>query len=230
MSTQHKINIAIVDDDLLVVQLLTQFLEQSTDPLFNIALTANGGNELIDKINTSSTPIDVLLLDLRMKEGDGLFVLEELRKQSTNTKVIVLSSYYKTAYIGQMMQLNAHAFLPKEIDKGELIEIIQELHLKGYYLNGEQVNNLRTQITPKTPKIHMDPRDTLTSRELEVLELIAQQKTTKEIAAELFVSPKTVEAHKSNLFSKTGVKNMAGLIIYAIQQHLIDPNNFMLLD
>lgn len=230
MSTQHKINIAIVDDDLLVVQLLTQFLEQSTDPLFNIALTANGGNELIDKINTSSTPIDVLLLDLRMKEGDGLFVLEELRKQSTDTKVVVLSSYYKTAYIGQMMQLNAHAFLPKEIDKAELIEIIRELYLKGYYLNGEQVNNLRTQITPKAPKLHIDSRDTLTSRELEVLELIAQQKTTKEIAAELFVSPKTIEAHKSNLFSKTGVKNMAGLIIYAIQQHLIDPNNFMLLD
>ncbi|MGH1337032.1 MAG: response regulator transcription factor [Aureispira sp.] len=229
MSNPNKINVAIVDDDLLVVQLLTQFLTQSTDVQFEIVITANGGDEFLEKLTKTATPVDILLLDLRMKHGDGLSVLEELRKQKTMTKVIVLSSYYKPAYIGQMMQLNAHAFLPKEIDKEELIDIIQELYAKGYYLNSDQVNSLRTQITPKAPKLHIDPKDLLTNRELEVLELIAHQKTTKEIANELFVSPKTVEAHKSNLFSKTGVKNMAGLMMYAIQQHLIDPNEFMLL-
>ena len=209
--------------------MLIEFLEQSVEPAFNIVLTANGGEELLDKMAQTTTPVDILLLDLRMKNGDGLFVLEKLREQKVATKIIVLSSYYKPSYIGQMMQLNAHAFLPKGTDKEDLIDIIQELHTKGYYLNADQVNSLRTQIAPKAPKLHIDPKDLLTSRELEVLGLIAHQKTTKEIANELFVSPKTVEAHKSNLFSKTGVKNMAGLMMYAIQQHLIDPNEFMLL-
>lgn len=228
MNDQHHLNIAIVDDDSLVVQLLTQFLAQSTTPSFNIVLTANGGHELLEKMKTTTTVIDILLLDLRMKEGDGFWVLEQLKEQSSSTKIIVLSSYYKPSYIGQMMQLNAHAFLPKEIDKEELIQIIQELHQKGYYLNTDQIQSLRKQITPKAPKLHIDPKDTITKRELEVLTLIAHQKTSKEIAAKLYVSPKTIEAHKSNLFSKTGVKNTAGLIMYAIKEGLIDPNEFIL--
>jgi DNA-binding NarL/FixJ family response regulator len=227
MTDQQNINIAIVDDDSLVVQLLTQFLEQSINPSFNIVLTANGGYELMDKMQTVTTPIDILLLDLRMKEGDGFWVLDQLKEQSSSTKIIVLSSYYKPSYIGQMLQQNAHAFLPKEIGKEELIQVIQELYTKGYYLNTDQVQSLRKQITPKAPKLHIDPKDTITSRELEVLQLIARQKTTKEIAEELYLSPKTVEAHKSNLFSKTGVKNVAGLIMYAIKEGLIDPNEFI---
>lgn len=229
MSTPNTINVALVDDDFLVVQLLTQYLEKQTQTLFNIAITAHSGHQFIEKLEQTTTPIDILILDLKMKDGDGFYVLKEIAKKPSETKVIVLSSYYKPAYIGQMMELNAHAFLPKEIDKEELLEVIEDLYTKGYYLNEVQIEMLRRQIKPKSPKLHINPKDLLTSRELEVLELIVQQKTAKEIANMLFISPKTVEAHKSNLFSKTGVKNIAGLIMFAIQNELIDPNEFMLL-
>lgn len=230
MTTNDKINIAIVDDDSLVVQLLTEFLDQSEDPSFEVVLTANSGNDFIKKLASSAyDDLDVILLDMRMQDGDGLFVLEQLKKLSLTARIIVLSSYYKPSYIGQMMNLGVHAFLPKEIDKEELIPILQETHRKGLYFLAEQLETLRNQIAPKTPKILLEPKDTLTTRELEILQLVAQQHTTKEIAQKLFIAPKTVEAHKSNLLSKTGAKNTAGLVMYAIQHSLINPDDFMML-
>jgi DNA-binding NarL/FixJ family response regulator len=229
MTTTDKINIAIIDDDSLVVQLLKGFLEKSVDPTFNIVLTANSGNSFLEKLTTISTDnLDIILLDMRMADGDGLSVLEQLQKLGTTAKVIVLSSFWKKAYIGQMINLGAHAFLPKEIDKEDLIAIIEETYRKGHYFTPEQLDTLRPQIAAKSPKLHIQPKDTLTTRELDILQLIVQQHTTKEIATKLFITSKTVEAHKSNLFSKTGVKNTVGLVMYAIQNGLIDPDSFII--
>lgn len=231
MTTNDIINIAVVDDDQLVVQLLTGFLEKSTDPLFKVSLVAYSGNSFLKKLRSNSyDDLDIILLDMRMSDGDGLFVLEELKKSAYSAKVIALTSYYKPSYIGQMMDLGAHAFLPKEIDKEELISIIQETHSKGHYFRQEQLESLRTQIAPKAPKLQLDPKDTITPRELEILQLVVLQNTTKEIATKLFITTKTVEAHKSNLLSKTGAKNTAGLVMFAIQHRLINPDDFFIFD
>lgn len=231
MTTNDIINIAIVDDDSLVVQLLTSFLEKSNNPSFNVALTAYSGNSFLEKLRSDSyNDLDIVLLDLRMSDGDGLFVLEELKKLAYSPKVITLTSYYKPAYIGQMMDLGACAFLPKEIDKEELIDTIKEVYIKGHFFRQEQLESLRTQIAPKAPKLQIDPKDSITSRELEILHLVVQQNTTKEIASKLFITTKTVEAHKSNLLSKTGAKNTAGLVMFAIQHHLINPDDFLIFD
>jgi DNA-binding NarL/FixJ family response regulator len=229
MTTNDLINIAIVDDDSLVVQLLSGLLKKSEDPEFNILLTANSGNDFIEKLSSNSyNDLDIILLDMRMDDGDGLFVLKELKKLDLSAKTIALSSYYKPAYIGQMMNLGVHAFLPKEIDKEELISNIKETYLKGHYFTTEQLESLRTQIAPKTPKLQIHPKDIITPRELEILKLVTQQLTTKEIASKLYITTKTVEAHKSNLISKTGVKNTAGLVMFAIKNNLINPDNFFL--
>jgi len=231
MTTNDIINIAIVDDDQLVVQLLTVFLEKSDDPSFNVLLTAYSGNSFIEKLRSNSYDnLDLVLLDLRMSDGDGLFVLEQLKKLTSSIKIIVLSSYYKPAYIGQMMDLGAHAFLPKEIDKEELINTIKEVYIKGHFFRQEQLESLRAQIAPKAPKLQTDPKDTITPRELEILQLVVQQNTTKEIATKLFITTKTVEAHKSNLLSKTGAKNTAGLVMFAIQHRLINPDDFLIIN
>jgi len=222
MSQTTKIKIAITDDDSLVVQLLTEYLEKFSPLPCQVILQAYSGQEFIEKTKLPSfQEVDIVLLDMRMKEGDGLWVLNELSKQSFSAKIIVLTSYYKTAYIGQMMSLGAHAFLPKEIDKEQLVEIIQEVQQKGHYFSSEQMQSLRSQITAKSPKLQLDPKTQISSRELEVLQLIAQQYTNKEIAEKLCLTVKTIEAHKSNLLSKTGSKNAVGLVVYAIEQGLI---------
>ncbi|WCL82302.1 response regulator transcription factor [Saprospira sp. CCB-QB6] len=226
MSQLTNINIAITDDDSLVVQLLTEYLEKFSPLPCTVSLTANSGQEFIEKTKLPSfQEVDIILLDMRMKDGDGLWVLEQLNKQQFTAKIIVLTSYYKTAYIGQMMSLGAHAFLPKEIDKEQLVEIMEEVHKKGHYFTSEQMQSLRAQITAKSPKLQLDPTTAISPRELEVLQLIAQQYTTKEIAEKLCLTVKTIEAHKSNLLSKTGSKNAVGLVVYAIEQGLIKPSD-----
>lgn len=222
------INIAIVDDDTMVANLLIDFFERNSN--IKTLYTVNSGNSFLEKLDNHSTMPEVIVLDLRMKNGTGLEVLEQLSKRSIKPKVIVMSSHYDASYMGQMLKLGCDAFLPKEIDPEELIEIIYKVKQYGHYFSEEQIVSLRAQVSSKSPKVYLDSKDSLSERELEVLQLLCQQLTTKQIAERLFISPKTVEMHKSNLLIKTGVKNSVGLIIYAIQNNLVDPNDLILLD
>lgn len=222
------IKIVIVDDDMMIASLLRGFFEGINT--IEVLYTANGGNPFLEKLETNEIFPDIILLDLRMKNGTGIEVLEKLSKMEPRIKTIVMSSHYNPSYMGQMLRLGCDAFLPKENEPEELVEIIHEVHEKGHYFSQEQIESLRKQVGTKSPKLHVNSKDGLSSRELEVLEMLCQQRTTKGIADKMFVSPKTVEAHKSNLLVKTGVKNSVGLIIYAIQNKLVDPNNLILLN
>ena len=222
-----KINLAIVDDDQLVVELLTNFLQEQYN--LNVLMTATSGNRFIEKLEYRKELPDIVLLDLRMDDGDGIETINQFIKEYPKLKIIVLCSYYKASSTLYMLKLGVHAFLPKEIDQEELIEIIDEVHNKELYFTVGQIEVLRNQISHKTPKQYTNSKDALSSRELEVLQLICQQYTTKEIAEKLFVTTKTIEAHKSNLLLKTGVKNTAGLIIYAVQNQLVNAEDIVLL-
>jgi DNA-binding NarL/FixJ family response regulator len=229
MDTQDsKIKVVIVDDDRLVANLLSDYFEKSNmvEPLY----IANSGNDFFEKLESIEKQPDVIILDLRMEDGNGLDVLELLLQKGKPIKTIVMSSHYDPLYMGQMLKLGCDAFLSKETDPEELIEIIEIVHERGHYFTEEQISNMRTQISTRGPKLSMNSKDSLSEREIEVLKLLGQQLTTKEIATKLFISPKTVEMHKSNLLLKTGVKNSVGLIIYAIQNKLIDPNDLILLN
>lgn len=224
----HKINIVIIDDDTMVANLLVDFFKSNST--INTLYIANSGNQFLEKLDNHAVVPEIILLDLRMKNGSGLDVLEKLSKKSDKPKIIVMSSHYDPSYIGQMLKLGCDAFIPKEITPEELIEIIHKVQQYGHYFMEEQILSLRGQVASKSPKIYLDSRESLSERELEVLQLVCQQLTTKEIAEKLFISPKTVEMHKSNLLIKTGAKNSVGLIIYAIQNKLVDPNDLILLD
>ncbi|WP_064966610.1 response regulator transcription factor [Tenacibaculum ovolyticum] len=222
------IKIAIVDDDIMVSALLRDFFERTGT--IKTLYIANNGNQFLEEFGNNVEIPDVILLDLRMKNGSGLEVLEELSRMEERPKIIVMSSHYDASYMGQMLKLGCDAFLPKEIDPEELIEIMYKVFECGHYFLEEQIVSLRKQVGTKSPKLHINSKDSLSERELEVLELLCQQLTTKEIADRLFISPKTVEMHKGNLLVKTGVRNSVGLIMYAVQNKLIDPNNLILLN
>ncbi|MCW1961255.1 response regulator transcription factor [Chryseobacterium viscerum] len=220
-----KIKIGIVDDDLLFVQLLKNYIDNNGD--YQVTLTSTGGYQFLTE---DSGSLDILILDLRMTNGDGLEVMSELAKRETETKIIVLSSFYRRSFMGQMLKMGAHAFLPKEIELEELLAIIKTVHHTGHYFSNDQIDVMRSQLSNKLPEFHAFSKNELTDREVEVLRLVCQQLSTKEIADSLFISPKTVETHKTNLMIKTGVKNMAGLVIYAVQNQVIDPNEIVLFD
>lgn len=121
-----------------------------------------------------------------------------------------------------MLKTGASAFLPKGVSPTLLTEIIPVVHEKGVFFMEDQMEAIREQIATKsTQKSIFDNGSELSKREIEVLQLISQQKTAKEIGDTLFITARTVEGHKNNLFVKTGAKNIAGLVIYAIQNNYI---------
>lgn len=221
-----KIKIGIVDDDLLFVQLLKNYIENNGD--YQVVLTSKGGYQFLKE--KDSVSLDILILDLRMANGDGLEVMAELAQKESETKIIVLTSFYRRSFMGQMLKLGAHAFLPKEIELEELLSVMKAVYHTGHYFSNDQIEVMRTQLSNKLPEFHAFSKNELTDREIDVLRLVCQQLSTKEIADSLFISPKTVETHKTNLMIKTGVKNMAGLVIYAVQNKVINPDEIILFD
>lgn len=220
MDKDYKIRIAIVDDDTMTANLLRELFDRND--VIDTIYTANSGNELLDRLENDDLQPDIVLLDLRMKDGDGFEVLEKLSKKDKIVKVIVMSNYYNLSLVEPMLNLGCDAFLPKDINIKELLDIIEKVHRHGHFFSEEQIVNLRKQVTKKRQKLDIECENGLSSREIEVLKLLTQELTAKQIADKLFVSTKTIEAHKSSLLLKTGVKNTAGLIIYAFQNKLID--------
>lgn len=215
-----KIRVAIVDDDALITKLLESFLQNCED--MEVLFTANNGQQLLEKLQNKNNIPDILLLDLKMEGMDGIGITEYLKINHPEIKVIIISSHYKKSFMGFMVKTGVSAFLPKGIMPNELIEIIRTVNKQGFYFKEDQMEVLRDQIAVKSPKPQVsDEESALSERETDVLRLICQQKTAKEIGEILFITQRTAEGHKNNLFVKTGAKNIAGLVIYAIQHGII---------
>ncbi len=223
MSLETKqISIGIIDDDQLIISLLANFLENQTH--IHISLTALDGEEGIKKLEALDNLPDILLIDLKMKGMNGLETMEYLKVSFPKIKLILISSHYKQSFMGFMFKSGVNAFLPKGISTDKLLEVITEVDEKGYYFSIEQMNTIQNQLSTKFIKPDLTIINTLSKREKEVLKLICFQKTAQEIGEKLFISKRTVEGHKNNLFAKIGAKNIAGLIIFAIQNQFIDIN------
>jgi len=216
----EKIKIAILDDDYLIVTLLKSFFSQNES--IEVVFDATDGYQLYKYLDDSSNQnVDILLLDLKMKTVDGLEVLKQVKVKNPELKVIVISSHYQDNSIGFMVKEGVSGFIPKGISPFELLEIIKQVQTTGFYFNNEQMIILREQISSKVPKPLLDSDELLTERETEIIKLLCQQKTAKEIGEELFITQRTVEGHKNNLFAKIGVRNVAGLIVYALQRQIV---------
>ena len=220
------IRIAIVDDEVLIVMLLCDYFLKHKKIL--VTLTANDGSTFIDCLRKVESIPDIVLLDLHMKGLNGIDTTTILKKEFPDLKIIVISSYYKKTFMGYMLKLGVNAFLPKGILPEQLAEAIEEVYNKGYYFVEEQIEAMRNQISSKTPAPSFSSEEELSEREIEVLKLICQQYTAQQIADKLFISPRTVEGHKSNLLLKTSARNLAGLVIYAVQKNIINIDDCLL--
>ena len=216
----EKIKLALVDDDYLIVTLLKSFFNQ--DQSTKVVYDTTDGYQLFNYLEEKNTePIDILLLDLKMKTIDGLEVLKHVKTNHPDLKVVVVSSHYQHNSIGFMTKEGVAGFLPKGMSPFELLDIVKQVHKNGFYLNKDQMEILREQISSKVSKPMIDEDELLTEREMEIIKLLCQQKTAKEIGEHLFITQRTVEGHKNNLFTKIGVRNVAGLIVYALQKHIV---------
>ena len=111
-----------------------------------------------------------------------------------------------------------------QIDQATLLDALLNVHERGHYFTPEQAQVLPEQLKARLPTPSLEAADDLTEREREILQLLCEQLTTQEIADRLFISARTVEGHKSHLLQKTGAKNIAGLVVFAIKYGIVDPN------
>ena len=214
------IKIAIVDDDTLIVNLLKGFLGMQAE--FEIVFTAGNGRECLEELKKHNQEPDIILLDLKMDEMNGIETSKVLKAEY----LPFIKSLYPHTTInllwGFMLKTGVSAYLPKGIAPNDLIDIINEVYHNGFYFMKDQMDVIREQLSSKSPKPQLDTNNALSEREIDVLKLICQQKTAKEIGEILFIAQRTVEGHKNNLFVKTSAKNIAGLVIYAIQHDIIN--------
>lgn len=220
------IKLAILDDEALIVSLLCDFFNQQNET--EICFSNTDGDEFIKELSATKTLPEVLILDLKMEGKSGIDILEILKKDYPSIKTIIMSSHYKKSFMGFMLKLGASAFIPKGLSPNNLLEIVKEIDQKGFYFEPNQIDIIREQVSTKTPKPELNNNNNLSTREIEVLKLICLQKTAKEIGAQLFITQRTVEGHKNNLFLKSDTKNIAGLAIYAIQNNIVQVDEIFL--
>lgn len=213
------IKVAIADDHKLFREGL-RFLMDQMDNL-EVVFEASNGRELLDNIESHQP--DVLLLDLDMPEVDGLEALKELRPKMPDLGIIILTMHSDSKMVAYLMELGANSYLLKDTSPEEFEKAITNVVDEGFYFNKMVSQAMLVGLKGQSKKKpSLAPNEALTSRELEVLELICQEFTAKEIADKLFISHRTVEGHRKNLIEKLGVKNTAGLIVKAIKDGIIE--------
>ncbi|AEE49389.1 response regulator transcription factor [Haliscomenobacter hydrossis] len=217
------IQIALVDDEALFRKGMKLLLEDYEG--ITVMLEAQDGEHLLQQLRQASTLPDVLLLDMKMPNLNGVDTAKVLQEAFPTLKIIVLSTYFSKAFIVNMIELGAGAYLPKNANPDEVVATIREVYSNGFSYNQAVLEVIRDNMLQKSkPKMPLSFGVDITSREKEILQLICEEYTTSEIAEKLFISPRTVDGHRNNLLEKLSCKNVAGLVVYAIQYQLVKIN------
>ena len=183
---------------------------------------ALNGLELLKLLNNSVA--DIVLVDLNMPILDGLSTICRLNAEYPQVKIIVLTMYNSLPYLQKVTQYKVHGYLLKNAGKEELLRALRQVHAGNFYYSQETAHLLVANANRLQHAGSCSSKNNgslLTRREIEVLRLISEECTTKEIADRLFLSTYTVETHRKNLLNKLNVKNTVGLVKYAIEQQLV---------
>lgn len=166
---------------------------------------------------------DVLLLDIQMPIMDGLTTLPEVKKLYPDIKVIMLSMHNDHSMISKMMEIGANSYLTKDSDSESIYQAIKTCHESEFYFNELTNKALLSGLRNKKYEESSIPHDVnLSEKEINILKLMCEEKSTKEIADFVDLSPRTVEAIRDKLKTKTGTKSMAGLVMYAVKAGILE--------
>lgn len=215
------INVIIADDHVLYRAGVKTALSSKKD--IKIIAEADNGSHLLALLKAIQP--HVILLDIQMPIMDGITVLPEIKKLYPDIKIIMLTMMDDNSMITRLMELGANSYLTKTSDSEIIYEAIKTCHEQEYYFNAltnkALLTNLRQKNTPLPHKL-MQEDARLSEKELTVLKLMCQEKSTREIAEAVDLSPRTVEAIRDKLKTKTGAKSTAGLIMFAVKNKLLN--------
>lgn len=221
MSLSTIIKIAIADDH----KIFRDGIKMALSPKENLKMIweAEDGKDLMHKM-TIKKP-DVLLMDIRMPEIDGINAIEMLRKEYDDLKIIVLSMYDDQQMISRMMEMGANAYLTKTTDPDEIYQAILTCMNEDFYFN-QLVNNavMGKLMQKKNIRKHYGSNIPISfsEKELKILQLLGEDKTTEEISKIIFLSPRTIETIRQNMKNKVGAKTIGGLLMYGMRNKIIE--------
>jgi DNA-binding NarL/FixJ family response regulator len=215
---KNKIKILLADDELLFRKGIMFLLEREKN--FEIIFEASNGQDIILYLKEHKNHPDIILMDLNMPLLNGVEATKSIRKEFPDIKIIALTSYNTKSFIANMIQVGAVSYLVKNASPKEVVETLNEVYEKGFFYNENVLQVVHEGLLDSKTKSNLD-KDFLTSREKEIIRLISRQYSTNQIAEKLFISQRTVEGHRNNLLLKTESKNVAGLLVYALQHQLI---------
>ena len=211
-----KIKLLIADDHTMFLQGIVSLLEQEAE--INIVGKANNGIEALNIIKKET--VDLIILDISMPEMDGIELSKILKKEYAEIKILVVSTHSNVKIISRLIRIGVDGYLLKNAEKSTLLEAIHSI-IEGdtYFSEETEEKYLANQL--KIEK-QVSALTELSSREKEILVLIAHEYNTAEIAEKTFISLNTVNTHRRNLLSKLNAKNTAGLVKYAVENGLVD--------
>ncbi|KIO77503.1 hypothetical protein TH53_09360 [Pedobacter lusitanus] len=215
-----KLNVLLAEDHNLVREGLRMLLQQ--DENINVVAGVNDGNEVMKILGT--VEIDIILTDInKTPEMSGVSLIRAVKERMPDVKMVILSMFDQEEVILRSFTEGASSYLLKNIDKDELIFALRKVGEGKRYLCGELSLKYFDRVIMRTRILNFPGQEQIgfSDRELEVLGLIAEGLTNCEISDRLFLSKRTVEGHRKNLIEKTGVRNTAVLIRYAISIGLI---------
>ena len=219
MSVDSNIKFAIADDHKIFRDGIKMAL--GGRPHLKLIWEAEDGKDMMHKL-TIKKP-DILLMDIRMPELDGINALQLIRKEYEEVKIVVLSMYDDQQMVSKMMEMGANAYLTKTTDPNEIYEAILTCMNEDFYFN-ELVNQavLLKLNYKKTVKQFYPNSTKFSEKELQILKLLSEDKTTDEISKIVFLSPRTIETIRQNMKNRVGAKTIAVLIVYGMRNRLIE--------
>lgn len=216
------IKVMIVDDHVLYRAGVRMALSSRKD--IKVIEEADNGQQLLNMLKSGIRP-DVILLDIQMPVMDGIATLPEVKKLYPEIKIVMLTLLDEQTVVAKLMELGANSYLVKTSEADMIYDAIKTCYQQEFYFNSltnkALLNNLRQQNTHSTYKVQQEDA-VLNEREITVLRMMCEEKSTREIAEALDLSPRTIESIRDKLKAKTGTKSTAGLIMFAVKNKLLD--------
>jgi DNA-binding NarL/FixJ family response regulator len=210
----NTVKIYLADDHQILIDGLISFFNEVKG--IEVVGFANDGSTLLRELQKRAP--DIILLDLNMPKLDGMKTLERVRKEFPNIRVVILSNYQQSQFIKEAREMGASGYVLKNGSKTELLEAIETVSNGGLYFKDHAL-----EAQPENDPFSDDfvKKHQLTRREVEIIKLICEEFSTRQISEKLFLSEYTVNTHRKNILRKLDVKNIAGMINFARQHRLI---------
>jgi two-component system, NarL family, response regulator NreC len=224
MAKNSKIRVVIADDHAILRSGLRMLIDAQTD--MTVIAEAQDGNE-VTQIAQKTSP-DVVILDVTMPERGGLHAIRDILKQNLNTRILLLTMHEELAYLRTALAAGASGYVLKKSVDADLLSAIRAVHKGRTYVDSELASGLIQHALPERSRAPSKLTEVLSERELQVLKLVAEGFSSREIAQQIFVGVKTVETYRGRLAEKLGLRSRADIVRYALETGMLTSEKFSL--